>query len=55
MSVKLLSKGGRFAGDALKSLFKVPGTNQFMKADVSKLRLKLTVIVIAKVSRACPF
>ena len=39
MSVKLLSKGGRFAGDALRSLFKVPGTDKFMKADELTLRL----------------
>lgn len=39
MLAKTLSTGGRFAGNALKSLFKVPGTNQFMKADELTLRL----------------
>lgn len=30
MLAKTLSTGGRFAGNALKSLFKVPGTNKYM-------------------------
>ena len=36
MLAKTLSTGGRFAGNALKSLFKLPGTNQFMsKGDIA--------------------
>jgi hypothetical protein len=36
---KTLSTGGRFAGNALKSLFKVPGTNQYMGKGELTLRL----------------
>ena len=36
MLAKTLSTGGRFAGNALKNLFKLPGTNQFMsKGDIA--------------------
>ena len=36
---KTLSTGGRFAGNALKSLFKIPGTDKFMSSGDIAARL----------------